>query len=590
MIKLRQLHIENMPQLKQLTIEFEAGFNVITGESGSGKTSVINAIKFLCGSYQMSSEPKNEVVIACHLSLSHEAIQNLGPLELSIPHLDFKAKNQELILRKQRRKQSRCFINDVPVTLKTFSRLANALFEVISQHEGLNILKAPYQRRLLDSFLGNKQVLNLAVSSYRLTYKKALCLTQEVQKFEEWLQQQEFWNFQAAKLNKLAPSQQEYEELLSYCKEQQNQLNYRETLGHLSTLLNGNPDQSSFVSKLKDSQQALTEKGFASKGQDSLKKLLTELSHVLEQSSYETEVLLSEYSEDTSRYEEAQTRVAQYQEQLRVLNCHSIEELIAYQENLQDNLNKFEILKEKISKSISEIGEQVIQCRDYYTHLEKARKQAAKRAETIVNKSIKILGIKHSIQFDFNPIPKRDFALPSSLRRHSPEQQETMAAIESFFNCYSEHGKEQPQIMLKVRQQLQPLAAIASGGEISRIALAFRNVLKEHYSVLIMDEADSGVSGKIAEQVGQTLHELASNTQVLCISHLPQVTAFASQHYSLNQPPKILKPLKSKERAQEIAKLISGKELTKTGLIHAEQLMKQAKKQLNSRASEDSYP
>ena len=308
-----------------------------------------------------------------------------------------------------------------------------------------------------------------------------------------------------------------------------------------------------------------------------------DLARSLDDLSYTLGCKASREDLDEIEVEQSQSRLAGYQALTRKLGVHSIEELLEEYRRLEIELTFVQLGPEEIAEVLKQIRQLLVEADEIARALSKARREAAKQTVVAVSSELHDLNMKGArIEFDFQLIQNTVIGL--DLDEFDDSLKADWLVCAQVLTETAKNGRERGQFLLAANRgdSLKPLAKVASGGEISRIMLGFKKALAmgANTCVMVFDEIDTGISGHTAHIVGKKLKELSSNFQVICISHLPQVAAYGDAHFLVEKvqvgettESRILK-LNRRASEEEIARLLSGDEVTPSSLTHARQLLK----------------
>lgn len=542
---LRQLRIKNFAIIDDLTIGFESGFTVITGETGAGKSIIIDALGLTLGERtqaDMIRTGKSEAVAEAFFeSSSVDLPETFGiPLE------------EGLILRRslQISGKSRAYINDSMVNAQTLFEVGRTLVDMHGQHEHQSLLSVDNQRAVLDAYgklAGEKSRVGELFKKRESAMAELAGLKTSI---KEKAQRVDYLSFQVKEIDAVSMQAGEKETLTEE----------KAILANLSRL-----------NELTDSSYELLYSGDGSLS-EKLSTVLSELSEVarIDSAIKEALTLLREaglliedavvslrnhkdkYDMDPKRLEVVDDRLDSLKKLERKYGT-DIEGILEYRDAAVRELETLTLSDERIRELEAALAATEDTLTRAAAGLSARRKEVALRIEKDVNSVLKELAMeKAELRISFKPIP------PSS------------------------SGIDQIEFLLSANQGETPksLTRIASGGELSRIMLALKGILAEADKIplLIFDEVDAGIGGKTAESVGNRLKNLAKRHQILCITHLPQIAAMADHHIMIEKSQKQdsvyvkVKELSSEEREQEIARMLSGK-ITDISLSHARELL-----------------
>lgn len=551
---LTEIHINNLVTIQTLHLDFREGTTVITGETGAGKSILIDAIELALGNRASNDmvrpgQEKAEISVCFNVSKLLEAKEWLKNFDLS-------EENDECILRRviYHDGRSKSFINGMPTTLQPLRELSELLVQIHGQHEHQSLLKTDYQREMLDRNLGNPHLLDTVIHLANEWHHLTKTITELQKRLAERHARSAWLTFQLHELLELQLTQHEFQAL---------DLEHKQ-LAHAGELLE-NINQA--LSSLTDNEEnnALHSLHHALQALESVQQVDPKISvwietlHSIIIQMSDTENDLRHYLDtvdiDPSRLAWVENRISTLFNMARKhkVNPHELYELqcrlTAEQKELENSDHQLSTLEEQL-KSIE------IQYHENANKLSATRINTAKKLSAAITHIIHELSLTHA-QFDIQL-----------------EKNETMV---------SPHGLEKIIFRIKTNagQSLQPLAKIASGGELSRIGLAIHMATASQYHTptLIFDEVDVGIGGSTAAIVGKLLRQLGSTHQVLCITHQPQVASLGHHHLcvakiqSHHSTQTTIQFLTQDEKIQEIARMLGGIEITDTTLAHARELI-----------------
>ncbi len=549
---LREIGIKNFILIEDLRVELDKGLNVLTGETGAGKTIVFDALGLLLGD-RFKSEQVRQGAEKSSVNGTFETPRQREFQKWWNEH-DFEASDEILIRREGYPDgRSKAYLNDQPVTLGTLQELGEFLVDVHGQNEHQNVLKPSVQQALLDRFANLEAKVTSVEPLYR-TWKDLKEKLSEGQLSEqERAQRIDVYRFQLEEIEKARVKAGEEETLTARLPELKNAEKLRSLANTAYGLL------------YQEEGAALEKLGQAAKAFESLKQLAPSV-----------EPLLNEVLESKSRLEESALALQHMAEKWEA-DPMALEELISRQDLLSRLKKKYgETLEAVIAHGVHLRAEldRLENTATYRQELEKAceeafavlertcqalsqkRKEAAKDLGAAVKKELGDLGLKQAVfRCQVNAL-----ADPS-----------TTGMDQIIFEWAPNPG-----------EGIQTLAAIASGGEMSRVMLALKTVLAQADAVptLIFDEIDAGIGGVTAQAVGKKLRKLARHHQILCVSHLPQIASCAAAHFQVSKRVSkartfaVVTRLDSAERVNELARLL-GSQLTPTSVQHAKELLTQ---------------
>ena len=549
---LKQLQISNYALIDELNISFEAGFNVITGETGAGKSILLGALGFALGDRADTNllyDKDKKCVVEAQFKLKDNTLQSL----FEENDLDFET---DCIFRRELspQKKSRAFINDTPVSLQTMKEIGNQLVDIHSQHDSLLLTNADFQLRLLDDIAQNDAVL----TDYQSEYSNYNAFKRKLHDLKEMATkntaENDYLKFQLDELDKANLKEGEYTEI-------EQTLSVMENSEEIKTLLvtaNG---------LMEDSETAiLGQMNLLSSTLQRLKHLLPDTEKICERiDNLKVELKDIAYDlrhkEDDTQFDEAQLQNLQERYDLlnRLMMKHRLnefEELIVLRDSLKEKVNAFE----NIDEAIAQVDKQ----------LKVSEKQLSSLAKTLHEKrcqAANAFGEKVSQLV-------RQLAMPFAQFQVSVESQ----------TSFGSKGSDTIRFLFSANKGIAPddIRRVASGGELSRLMLSIKSAVSDYNYIptLIFDEIDTGVSGEVAAKIGGIMRQMGQSLQLISITHLPQVASQALHHYFIykdnegERTQSHIRLLDSDERIREIAKMLSNDQVTQEAIKAAEVLLK----------------
>ena len=558
---LKHLYIRNFAIIDQLELEFNSGMTALTGETGAGKSIMLGALNLVLGDRADNDSIKQDCEFA--EIVAEFDIQQLDDVSSWLVAQELNT-DDECILRRRISKdgRSRAYINSTPVNLQVIRELAEMLIDIHGQHEHQSIMKSMVQRQLLDDYARHPQLLE-AVSNL---YVELKLVEEQLQHLQHSSNEQnnrlDLLRFQTQELDALALEENEYQTLNIQHKRIANAEKINSSVALAIDLLSEN-ENSNTQSSLSQIISALSDIADIEKNLLPVSDLLQEALIQIDESVS----LLQNYRDntdlDTSLLAKTEQRI---QSILDLARKHRVEAEMLQQlhQSLQKELDDIDHVDERLA----ELSEEQKQLEDKYLKvclkLSQSRKKAITKLNKNITRSMQTLGMSGGkFEITINTDSKKRFA----------------------------HGLDQIEFTVTANtgQSCKPLARVASGGELARISLAIQMIIANNSKIssLIFDEVDSGVGGGIAEIVGQHLRVLGSSTQnrskqVICITHLPQVASQAHHHLrvekqsSAKQTSSQVVTLNNEQRRQEIARMLSGVEITEQSLAHADKMLVRA--------------
>ena len=550
---LKQLYIKNFTLIDELDIEFHSGFSVITGETGAGKSIILGAIGLLLGQRADSKSIKagaEKCVIEAHFDLSRYPMQdffNENEIEQDAAYT---------IVRRELTSagKSRAFINDTPVSLSMLKELGEQLVDIHSQHQNLLLQKQDFQLNVVDIIANDQKEL----AGYQQTYAELQAIKSQLQTLKDDIERNrqnlDFLQFQYEELNNANLTEGEQEELEQQNETMEHAEDIKTALYEADNALYG--EQAGGVSQVRTALNAL-------KGISKVMPKTAELAERLESCRIELKDIADEVSsllEDTdfdpAELEHIQARLDRLYELEKKYHVDTVEELISQRDELKQKLSNIENSDEALAELEAKYKQLTAQCQKQADVLTKLRQKAGKSIEEQLRQRLIPLGMPN-VRFETN-IAKGE------LTKNGQD------AVSFLFSA-------------NTSTPLQPVAQVASGGEIARVMLSLKAMISGAVKLptIIFDEIDTGVSGKIAEKMADIMQEMGqTERQVISITHLPQIASKGAHHYrvSKEETPKgtisRMVELSQDERINEIAQMLSGSDISEAAIANAKQLLK----------------
>ena len=549
---LTRLSISNYALIDKLVVDFHVGLNSVTGETGAGKSIILGALGLILGNRADLSvlKDKDEKCIV-------EGIFEIGNYRLNsffeVNDLDY---DKTTIIRREitPNGKTRAFINDTPVNLKTLQELGLSLIDIHSQHQNLELGNQKFQLNLVDTVSGSAYVL---AEYQRLfgDFKKYSKQLQEVKEKSEKAQADlDYFQFQFNQLDEASLRIGEQEELESELEVLTHAEEIKSSFQNIQNLLDD--ERFSVIQNLKESHKVMQKiQGYISES--------PELANRLESSMLELKDIMDEVETLSDKIEYNPARIEQINDRLNIIFGLQQKHHVGTEAELIQLKDSFEGKINTVTGYENEIKQLEKQLKSCHKELE------LKAAElTVVRKKV-FPDIIKSIISDLQNMgmPKSKFEI----------QQSTLPEFTSL-------GKDSISFLFSANSDVEPaeISKIASGGEMSRFMLAIKNLLRNSKSLptVIFDEIDSGVSGEIALKMGTIIKSFSSTTQIINITHLPQIAAKGDAHFvvykyeSGGKTFTSIKQLSDNERVQELAKMVGGENVTDSILKTAKELMK----------------
>jgi len=565
---LREIHIKNFAIIGDLSVSFRPGLNVLTGETGAGKSILIDALNLSIGGRAYSEHVKtgedSATITAIFDNTNHIAphIEKAGiPLQ----------KGDELLLKRVISKtgKNRAFINDIPVSLGLINEISKGLIDIHGQHQHQSLFDRNFRLDMIDEF-GNltpiRKVMEELFTEFTRISRKIKHLERELRDKKQELELAEYQYNELKQANLIEDEEKHLEEEIKILSNAEKLYNiskniYNKLYGGEFTLYN----EIHAIRKEVDEIAGIDEK---------LKEQAASIQ--------ETEVLISEIAEFMLRYsesikispqmlEEANNRLSTLTQLYRKYGCYTNTDLINKMQELDDKLKSYSFDDEKLREYRDQhkvLKEKLI---EHASLLSEKRKETSKRLEKLVMDEFKEFGLeKGRFKIEFKKL------LTASEEK---KDEESLNGIR-----YTSRGFDEIEFLFSANPgaDLKSLNKVGSGGEISRVMLALKtNLAKvDRLDTLIFDEIDTGIGGATASSIGKRLKKLSMTHQVLAVTHLPQIASFADNHLKVEKYEEedktsiTVERLEGKKRVHEISRMLSGDLFTDTSIKHAEELLK----------------
>ena len=546
---LRTLQIENIAVIEHAEITFDRGFNVLTGETGAGKSIVIDAISAIAG------ERTYREVIRTGAEKAYVSGIFTGTPELNWFEENAVPYDPETILQRELYADGRnlCRVNGRTVSVALLRDLGRQLINIHGQHDAQQLFDERFHLQYLDLYAEDQDLLD----EYRRAYDRMMQTKQELDRLSmnegEKQRRMEMLQYQISELERAKLRKGEDETLLERKKLLQNAEKLSMGIADAYAALYGDDENGGALELLADAEHSVSQLGRLTDAFDELKARLTDLRFAAEEAASLLRDAKEEMEFSDDDLEQIESRLNTIQK-LKKYGAN-VEEMLAYLSDAKKELEEIEFSSDTIERLTKQLHEQEAAAGALAGQLHEVRAQAGLR-----------LGAQ----------------LQSEL------QQLAMPRIA--FECVLESGPLGPSgsdsarflMSANAGEALRPINKVASGGELARIMLAMKNVLSERDQVgtLIFDEVDTGVSGKAAQKVAEKLYSVSIGKQVLCVTHLPQLASMADVHFSITKEEHggrtytTVSPLDRQGRREELARLTGGAEVTQTLLASAEEMLR----------------
>ena len=550
---LRQLYIKNYALIDHLDIELYPGFSVITGETGAGKSIILGAIGLLLGQRADSKSIKSgaeKCVIEAHFDLSRY------PMHDFFEENEIEQDCEDTIIRRELTSsgKSRAFINDTPVSLSMLKELGEQLVDVHSQHQNLLLQKQDFQLNVVDIIAQDQKEL----ATYQQTFSQLQAAKSQLQELKDDIernrQSQDFLQFQYEELENAHLIEGEQEELEQQSETMEHAEDIKTALYEADNALYA--DQTGAVSQVRTAKNALSGISKVMPKTADLAERLESCRIELKDIADEVSAMLEDTDFDPSELDRINSRLDRIYELEKKYHADTVEELISQRDELHQKLNNIENSDEALAELEAKCQLLKAKCQQQADTLTKLRLKAGKEIELQLSQRLVPLGMPN-VRFEAN-IQKGEMG------------KNGQDAISFLFSA-------------NTSTPLQPVAQVASGGEIARVMLSLKAMISGAVKLptIIFDEIDTGVSGKIAEKMADIMKEMGqTERQVISITHLPQIASKGSHHYRVLKEETTsgtisqMQELNTNERITEIAQMLSGSDVSEAAIANAKQLLK----------------
>lgn len=550
---IKQLYIKNYALIDHLDIELHPGFSVMTGETGAGKSIILGAIGLLLGQRADSKALKqgaDKCIIEAHFDLSHYA------MEAFFDENEIEYDAADTIVRRELTAagKSRAFINDTPVQLTMLKELGEQLMDIHSQHQNLLLQKQDFQLNVVDIIAKDSK----QIEEYQQTYSQLQTAQSRLQALRDDIernrQNMDFLQFQYEELTHANLTEGEQEEL-----EQQS-----ETMTHAEDIKSAlfEADNALFaegsgaVGGVKKAQNALSSICRVLPATEELTERLNSCHIELKDIAEEVSSLLESTDFDPAELDNINERLDRLYDLEKKYHADTVEELISQRDKLQQQLSNIENGDEALTELEARCQQLTAKSQQQADALTKLRQKAAKEIELQLRQRLVPLGMPN-VRFEVSIKPDK----------------------------LGKNGQDNVCFLFSANTStpLQPVAQVASGGEIARVMLSLKAMISGAVKLptIIFDEIDTGVSGKTAEKMAEIMQEMGEGgRQVISITHLPQIAALGSHHYrvSKEETPQgttsHMQELTQEERIGEIAQMLSGSDISDAAIQNAKELLK----------------
>jgi DNA repair protein RecN (Recombination protein N) len=549
---IKQLHISNYALIDRLDIEFADGLTIITGETGAGKSIILGALSLILGEradLKAIRDADSKTIVEATFDIAGYG------LEPFFKEYDIDWDEQECIVRRELSPsgRSRAFVNDTPVALAALRELVTRLLDIHSQHNNMLLSNPQFQLSILDSIAGNADLLGNYHKAYAEYREAEQRLAETVTAMERLKQNEDYIRFQLDQLQAMQLQPDEDQQLEALQARLSNITSLKEALWSVENELDGEENGvlahlTSVVQRLDEAERCLTEISGMS---DRVRSSLIDLKDIAQ----DVGNIMDTLNDDPSELARVDERLSSIYSLMRKHNAQNVNQLIDIQHDYERQLGEIDHNDEMLEQLKSQVEETFKASTAIAADLSANRRQAATKFVKELLSLALPLGMKN-LAFDVQLTPVK-------LSRSGADHVEFMMAFNK-------------------NQRLMPVKETASGGEISRVMLCIKTIIARHMQLpsIIFDEVDTGVSGDVANMIGEMMADIARAIQVIAITHLPQVAANGDHHlrvYKTDNERETLthvEQLSDQEHVMEIARMLSGKDLNQAAIENAKSLIK----------------
>lgn len=553
---IKRLRINNYALIESIDIELDKGLSIITGETGAGKSILLGALALLSGERAdnkiISDKTQKTIVEALFSNLPDDL------KELMVKN-DLDWNPDEMIVRRELSSsgRSRAFVNDTPVNLGIIAEIMSRLIDIHSQHENLFLAEPANRLRIIDEFSDSKIILE----EYRELFANYLSLRSKIKKLKDRIEKNkaetEFVSFQLEQLEKLKPKEGELKQVEKLYELLSDADAIQESLGEACNLIDGNEFSIlSNISALSGIISRLNSSVFENEAES--EDLVSRLKDIRIELKDISDTIRSRYDgmeSDPQKLEKVSSRMSQLYDAIRRFKVNDEKGLVDYYKSLKEKSASLDTDPDMLHDLEKEAKGLAIVLKEKADKLSDIRKSGAEKLGALIQEQARPLGL-----------PNIKFEVEVKSTKLTPDGKDFIS-----FRC-----------SFNKNHALQDIEKIASGGELSRVVLALKAIMAGNtgMSTMIFDEIDTGVSGEIADKMGNMMRDIAHDFQVITITHLPQVASKGKTHFKVyktddeEKTKSHIKLLEGQDRVKEIAGMLSGEKINDSALSNAEFLLK----------------
>jgi DNA repair protein RecN (Recombination protein N) len=563
---LLDLTVENYAVIEKVRVRFHPGLNLLTGETGSGKSIVVDALGLLLGG-RASPEMVRTGAGRARISGIFEIAESPALARL-LESAGIEMEDREILVEReiQASGKSRGFVCNRPATAVLLKELAVHLADIHGQHDQQQLFSPAVQCDMLDAFAAAGALAGQVSETFH-AWKRAASQLQELdQNIQEKLRLADLWAFQRKEIEAVAPDPGEDADLENERRVLRNMVRLQELAGSAYAALYEDP--ASAAALLGSVAKRLEELARIDENAQEMTAQIQPAVIAVQETAHSLGHYLGKLEADPGRLDQVEDRLAEL-DKLKRKYGPAVENILAFLEEVRTNLAAVENADDRRARLQKEVGGLAQTYQGAANKLSAQRKESARQLGKRVEQELAALAMEKT-RVEIRVVTNMD-----------PAE-------------WSERGADSVAFLIapNVGEELKPLDKIASGGELSRVALALKTCTtasatsrkKDSPRTLVFDEVDAGVGGSAAEAVGRRLKKLSTSSQVICVTHLPQIAGFADHHYFVekhsdrDRTVASVQELSPEARTREIGRMLSGERITQEALRHAEQLLKMAAK------------
>ncbi len=549
---LRLLSIQNYAIIDALQVDFCEGVNIITGETGAGKSIVLGALSLLLGE---RADPKSlyDQEQKCVIEAEFDSMPDMKPFFLQ-QELDYEPVT---IIRREISVsgKSRAFVNDTPVNLNVLKALGERLVNMHSQHETLDLIEAGFQLNVLDSLAKNQEKLQAFKGLYATYKKDQTKLDDLIQAYNKAKAEQDYLQFQLTELSEAKLDADEQTGLESEQTTLENVETIKRAVQAAQQLLRDG--DTSAIDMLHEVQTQLKSVKNVHTGIAALYARLDNVVIELKDIGAEFEDIQESTTLDPERLEEVNQRLSSIYRLQKKYNVNSVPELLSIQSDLEQRIRSFDHSADEIDALKAQLDSSLKELQTIAAALHERREKVIASFQKGVEDNLRQVGM-----------PNATFKVELNKLKASELNENGLSEVRFLFTANKGFAP-------------QEIKGVASGGELSRLMLSIKSQVAnaDHLPTMIFDEIDSGISGEVALRVGEIMRTMSKGHQLICITHLPQIARIADKHFYIyketgkGKTNTRIKTLQGEERILEIAKMLSGEKVSDAALANAKELV-----------------